>query len=74
MEVFTGGKAYIARSEKAPPPPPKRRVLVVKDVRVFLNTINKAIDTMKSAGIPAEATRREENGCIEYLVKIPIRA
>ena len=67
-------EAYIARSEKAPPPPPKRRVLVVKDVRVFLNTINKAIDTMKSAGIPAEATRREENGCIEYLVKIPIRA
>ena len=67
-------EAYIARSEKAPPPPAKRRVLVVKDVRVFLNTINKAIDTMKSAGIPAEATRREENGCIEYLVKIPIRA
>ena len=67
-------EAYIARSEKAPPPPPKRRVLVVKDVRVFLNTINKAIDTMISAGIPAEATRREENGCIEYLVKIPIRA
>ena len=66
--------SHIARSEKAPPPPPKRRVLVVKDVRVFLNTINKAIDTMKSAGIPAEATRREENGCIEYLVKIPIRA
>ena len=48
-----------------------RRVLLVKDVRVFLNTVNQAIDAMKHAGIPAE-TRREDHGeYIEYHVRIP---
>lgn len=51
---------------------PKKRVFIVKDVRIFLNTINKAIDTMKSAGIPAETLKKEEDGCIEYLVRIPL--
>ncbi len=52
--------------------PSGRRVLIVKDVRIFLNTINKAIDTMKNAGIPAVAERHEEAGCIEYRVRIPL--
>lgn len=67
-------EAHIEHVLKKPVPESKRRVFIVKDVRIFLNTINKAIDTMKSAGIAAEAVRREENGCIEYLVKIPIHA
>ena len=61
----------------APAAPPERvrkktkRVLLVKDVRVFFNTVNQAIDAMKHAGIPAE-TRREDHGeYIEYLVRIP---
>ena len=67
---------YIQRRAAAPAPvkeEPKRRVLIVKDVRIFLNTINKAIDTMKNAGIPAVAERHEESGCIEYRVRIPIQ-
>ena len=50
----------------------KRRVFIVKDIRVFLNTINKAIDTMKRAGIPAEADKQEGEDCIEYRVRIPL--
>ena len=67
---------YIQRRAAAPAPvkeEPKRRVLIVKDVRIFLNTINKAIDTMKNAGSPAVAERHEESGCIEYRVRIPIQ-
>lgn len=69
---------YIQQRAAAPAPAaakeaPKRRVLIVKDVRIFLNTINKAIDTMKNAGIPAVAERHEESGCIEYRVRIPIQ-
>lgn len=67
---------HIQRRAAAPAPvkeEPKRRVLIVKDVRIFLNTINKAIDTMKNAGIPAVAERHEESGCIEYRVRIPIQ-
>lgn len=51
-----------------------RKVLLVKDVRVFFNTVNQAIDAMKHAGIPAE-TRREDHGeYIEYHVRIPTSA
>lgn len=61
--------------QPVPPVEPVRkktkRVLLVKDVRVFFNTVNQAIDAMKHAGIPAE-TRREDHGeYIEYHVRIP---
>ena len=51
----------------------KRKRLIVKDIRLFLNTINNAIDTMKQAGIPAQAQKKQEDDYIEYVVKIPIR-
>ena len=52
---------------------PKRTYIpVIKDVRLFLNTINKAIETMQKAGVPAQAERHEQDGCIEYIVKIPL--
>ena len=63
---------YIAKSSVQKNEPSKKRIIIVKDVRIFLNTINKAIDTMKNAGIPAEAVKKEEDGCIEYLVRIPV--
>ena len=53
-------------------PQNKRKRLIVKDIRLFLNTINKAIDTMKQAGIPAQAQKKQQDGFIEYVVKIPI--
>ena len=49
----------------------KMRIPVVKDVRIFLNTINKALAVMKSAGIQAEAEKKEDGACIEYIVRIP---
>lgn len=47
------------------------RVGVIRDVRIFINTINKALNTMQSAGIRAEAKRRDEDDFIEYIVRIP---
>lgn len=44
---------------------------IIKDIRLFVNTINKAISVMKSAGIPALAEKTEEDGYIEYVIKIP---
>lgn len=44
---------------------------LVKDVRVFFNTVNHALDIMRRGGIPAESRRREEDGYIEYVVRIP---
>ncbi len=44
---------------------------MVRDVRIFVNTVNRAVDLMKSAGIPASVERREEGEYLEYLVRIP---
>lgn len=52
-------------------PTPKRK-FVVRDVRLFINTINNAIKTMKQAGINASSRKVENDGYIEYTVKIPI--
>ena len=32
---------------------------VIKDLRIFLNTINKAIDTMRLAGIDAQSDKKK---------------
>lgn len=45
--------------------------IIIKDVRIFLNTFTKAIDTMKSSGINAVSNKTESDEYIEYSVKIP---
>jgi len=47
---------------------------LVKDVRVFFNTVNHALDIMRRGGIAAESHRREEGDYIEYVVRIPKKA
>ncbi|WP_082020694.1 ParB/RepB/Spo0J family partition protein [Candidatus Soleaferrea massiliensis] len=47
------------------------RQLIVKDVRLFLNTISKAVETMVQSGIQAVTTTQEIDGYIEYVVRIP---
>ncbi|MBQ9673341.1 MAG: ParB/RepB/Spo0J family partition protein [Ruminococcus sp.] len=49
----------------------KEKKIVVRDVRIFVNTINKAVDTMRQSGINAESHRQETADYIEYTVKIP---
>ena len=46
-------------------------VKIFKDVRIFVNTVNKAINTMKEAGIPAESNKTETDEYIEFFVRIP---
>ena len=41
------------------------------DVRIFLNTINNAFETMKSAGIAADLSNRETNDFYVYEIRIP---
>ncbi|MEG0839912.1 MAG: ParB/RepB/Spo0J family partition protein [Hydrogenoanaerobacterium sp.] len=50
---------------------PSKRILVVKDLRIFINTIDRAIDTMKQAGIEAVSCQNDKTDYIEYVVKIP---
>ena len=46
---------------------------MVRDVRIFINTIDKAIETMKSSGVMACCTRIDKEEYIEYTVKIPTK-
>lgn len=45
--------------------------VVIKDVRIFVNTINKAIDTMRLAGIDAQSNKTDSESFIEYTIRIP---
>ena len=56
--------------EESPAEKPKRIVLV-RDVRIFVNTIRHAVDLMKQNGIRAESEWTETDDYLEYVVKIP---
>lgn len=47
-----------------------KTVMVFKDVRIFINTLNHAVSTMRKSGINASATKNETENYIEYIVKI----
>ncbi len=49
----------------------KNQRIVIKDVRIFINTFKKALDTMKQSGINAVSKKTENDEFIEYSVKIP---
>lgn len=50
----------------------RKRSRVFQDVRIFINTINKAVETMQAAGILADASKTQNEEYIEYRVRIPL--
>ena len=44
-----------------------------KDIRLFVNTINTAVEMMKAAGINADSQKKQQDGYIEYVVRIPTK-
>ena len=48
-----------------------KRTFVAKDIRLFINTIDHAVDAMKTAGIEAQTEKRETAEYIECTVRIP---
>ena len=55
---------------KEKPQPPKR-TFVLKDVRVFLNTLSRSIDLMKQGGIDAGFHREETEDSLILTISIP---
>lgn len=43
----------------------------LKDIKIFINTINHAVDTMRKAGINAVSSENETSDYYEYVVRIP---
>ena len=51
---------------------PKRQILKgFKDIRIFINTLNNAVDTILRAGIDADSIKTETDEYVEYIVRIP---
>ena len=59
--------ARMSREKKDKP----RRRGMVRDVRIFVNTVSHAVDMMKNSGIPASMERSETGEYIQYVVRIP---
>jgi ParB family chromosome partitioning protein len=49
----------------------KKRSAVLTDVRLFFNTVEKALNVMRLAGVDAKSEKKQEEGYIEYVIKIP---
>lgn len=60
----------IEKLNRPQPPKKPRPMVIVKDIRIFMNTISHAVDTMKRAGISAVSEKNETEEYIEYHVKI----
>ena len=47
------------------------RIVLLRDYRLFVNTITKAIDTMSLAGIQVASEKEEDEEYIQYHIRIP---
>lgn len=67
----------VARTEEVvqhlltPPSLRKRPIYVIKDVRLFLNTLSRSMDLMRSAGVDAQCLREDREDSILLTIQIP---
>lgn len=59
--------ADIHRRRKSPRKPQTK---AYKDMRIFLNTLNHAVDTIRKAGIEADTAKSETDEYFEYVIRI----
>lgn len=50
----------------------KRGAVIFKDLRLFTNTINKAVETMQIAGVDVNVDKKESEEFIDYHIRIPL--
>ena len=78
----TEGSLTVAQTEalveallSARPKAEKRRpTFIVKDVRLFLNTLTRSLDLMRSAGVDAQCRREDTDDAILLTIQVPRRA
>lgn len=79
LHIVVERKCNVAQTEaliqnelqKHEPKKQAKRTFIAKDIRIFINTINHAVETMKTAGIAAQAEKTETAEYIECTVRIP---
>ena len=51
--------------------PPRRPIYVIKDVRLFLNSLRRGMDTIRRAGVDAQYDKQENDEDIVITIRIP---
>ena len=51
--------------------PERRSIYIIKDVRLFLNSVKRSMDTMREAGVDARCDRQESEDEIVMTIRIP---
>ncbi len=64
-------EALLNAPEEAAPKPEPKRTLVLKDVRIFLNSLNRSLELMKQGGIDAGVKREETDELLVLTISIP---
>ena len=64
-------ETLLNNAEKSPEKPDARRTFILKDVRVFLNTVSRSLELMKQGGIEAGMQREETEDALILTISIP---
>lgn len=64
-------EAYIERLLTVHKTKPERRKGMIRDVRLFLNTVNRAVGLMQSAGVGAQVDQQELSDELVVTIRIP---
>ena len=68
---MAGTEALVERLLRESPGGGKPRRVLFRDVRIFVNTIRHAVDTMRKSGIAAWSDQNETDTYLEYVIRIP---
>ncbi len=67
-------REILRKKEEKKPPEPKqggKQIIVLRDIKIFYNTLEKAIETMRAAGINVQSETVEKDDITEVKIKIP---
>ena len=62
---------YVEQLLHRAPPARRKPTIVLKDVRLFLNTVSRGLSLMKQAGVKANCLRQETADTIQLTITIP---
>lgn len=64
--------SLLSPPEPAPSKPTRKKpTYIIKDVRLFLNTVTRGLSIMQSAGVPANCRQEETDHSILLTIEIP---
>lgn len=74
IEDIICAKSRMAERESKPNGSEQKRKLVIRDIRLFYNSIDHAVDVIKKSGIPVESTQKEVEEGVLISILLPKKA